>query len=140
MAFRRKRGWTRIPTQSIDAAAARIHPSAIPLLVLGVAAGSTFNTAFVSSGWGPNRPIAAQCKPETAYESLFGRIGATQNRLELVSEGLQDADVRLQKLLSEKIEADYADTVLRLNIAQNSYQAALNAAGERLGLPRGEWW
>jgi hypothetical protein len=65
--------------ESIDAAAARIHPSAIPLLVLGVAAGSTFNTAFVSSGWGPNRPIAAQCKPETAYESLFGRIGATQN-------------------------------------------------------------
>lgn len=66
--------------ESIDAAAARIYPSAIPLLVLGVAAGSPFiNTAFVSSGWGPNRPIAAQCKPELAYESLFGRIGATQN-------------------------------------------------------------
>lgn len=65
--------------ESIDAAAARIHPSAIPLLVLGVAAGSMFNTAFVSSAWGPNRPIAAQCRPETAYESLFGRIGATQN-------------------------------------------------------------
>ena len=64
-------------------------------------------------------------------QSLFisARIGATQNRLDLVSNGLQDGDVRLQKLLSEKIEADYADTVLHLNIAQNSYTAALNAAG-----------
>lgn len=65
--------------ESIDAAAGRIHPSAFPLLVLGIAAGTTFNTSFVSSGWGPNKPIAALCRPERAYETLFGRIGATRN-------------------------------------------------------------
>ena len=62
----------------------------------------------------------------------LARIGATQNRLELVNEGLLDGNVRLHKLLSEKTEADYADTILQLNVAQNAYEAALNAAGRVL--------
>jgi flagellar hook-associated protein 3 FlgL len=77
------------------------------------------------------RPNQIQSSREQA---LFGlaRVGATQNRLALVSEGLQDGNVRLRKLLSEKIDADYADTILNINVAQNAYQAALNAAGRVL--------
>lgn len=67
-------------------------------------------------------------------QSLFGiaRVGAVQNRLERVSNNLQDTDLSLQELLSDKIHADFAETVLNLNVAQNSYQAALSATGRIL--------
>lgn len=64
---------------SIDAAIARAIPGVVPLLVLGVAAGQSNPTAFVSSAWAGGRPIAAQCRPELAYESLFGSVGAKKN-------------------------------------------------------------
>ena len=70
----------RVVGESIDAAIARVVPSVFPLLVLGVAAGREgMTTALCSSAWGAGRPIAAQCRPELAYESLFGAIGADRN-------------------------------------------------------------
>jgi len=67
-------------------------------------------------------------------QSLGGlaRIGATANRLDRASAGLDDGNVQLKKLLSDKIDADFADTVLNLNVAQNAYEAALSAAGRIL--------
>lgn len=67
-------------------------------------------------------------------QSLAGlaRIGATSNRLERATNTLQDGTVQLRALLSDKIDADFADTILNLNVAQNSYEAALNAAGRIL--------
>lgn len=66
--------------ESIDAAIARTVPSVFPILVLGVAAGQEgTTTALCSSAWGAGRPIAAQCRPELTYESLFGSIGANSN-------------------------------------------------------------
>jgi hypothetical protein len=62
--------------ESIDAAIARIAPSAFPLLHLGIGGGTT---AYCCSAWGRNRPIAAICRPEQAYETLFGNTGATRN-------------------------------------------------------------
>jgi hypothetical protein len=61
---------------SIDAAIAQALPSVFPLLGLGVG-GPT--TAYCSSAWGPGKPIAMQCRPEMAYESLFGSVGARRN-------------------------------------------------------------
>ncbi len=71
----------RVVGESIDAAVARAVPSVFPILVLGVAAGRDMGpaTALCSSAWGAGRPIAAQCRPELAYESLFGAIGADRN-------------------------------------------------------------
>ena len=71
----------RVVGESIDAAVARTVPSVFPILVLGVAAGKGGGptTALSSSAWGAGRPIAAQCRPELAYESLFGPIGADRN-------------------------------------------------------------
>ncbi len=60
------------------------------------------------------------------------RIGAVQNRLEDVSNNLQDGNIQLRDLLSDKIDADYAETVLALNVAQNAFEAALSAAGRVL--------
>lgn len=66
--------------ESIDAAIAKVVPGIFPLLVLGIAPGTPSTSAFyASSAWGPGRAIAAQCRPELAYESLFGSTGADRN-------------------------------------------------------------
>jgi len=70
----------RAVAESIDAAIARQLPGVFPLLVLGIDPGNaSTSTAVVSSAWGPGRGIAAQCRPELAFESLFGTIGARRN-------------------------------------------------------------
>ena len=63
---------------SIDAAIAQAIPGVFPLLGLGVTDGGT-TTAYCSSAWGAGKPIAMQCRPQMAYESLFGNVGATRN-------------------------------------------------------------
>ena len=63
---------------SIDAAIAQQLPAVFPLLGLGVAHNGP-TTAYCSSAWGAGKPIAMQCQPEMAYESLFGSVGATRN-------------------------------------------------------------
>lgn len=65
--------------ETIDAALAKINPGVIPLLALGILAGGNTATAYGISAWGRGAPIAFQCQPDRAYESLFGRVGATRN-------------------------------------------------------------
>lgn len=69
-----------IPAETIDAAIARKVGGIFPLLNLGVDPGRPDTKAIrCSSAWGPGQPLAAQCRPELAFESLFGAIGATRN-------------------------------------------------------------
>lgn len=63
---------------SIDAAIAKTNPGLFPLLGLGVGNDAP-NISYCSSAWGTGRPIAMHCRPELAYESLFGSVGATRN-------------------------------------------------------------
>lgn len=67
-------------------------------------------------------------------QTLFAvaQVGATENRLERVSNNLQDFNIQLKELLSDKVDADFADTVLNLNVAQNAFEAALSASGRVL--------
>lgn len=68
---------------------------------------------------------------ETGREQLLGavaQVGAVQNRLDRVLNNLQDFNIDFQELLSEKIDADFAETVLGLSIAETALNAALNAA------------
>ena len=58
----------------------------------------------------------------------LARIGATQNRLETITNNTSDYIVQLRSALSDNIDADYADTVLNLSAQTNALQAALNAA------------
>lgn len=70
----------RVVGESIDAAIAKTIPGIFPLLVLGVDPGNAETTTYyASSAWGPGKAIAAQCRPELAFESLFGSIGADRN-------------------------------------------------------------
>ena len=57
------------------------------------------------------------------------RIGAVQNRFTGAVAELEDFQLQMQQLLSDSIDADFADVVLNLNAQSNAFQAALNAAG-----------
>ncbi len=64
----------------------------------------------------------------------LARVGAVQNRLEHATANIEDFNVQLQELLSDTIDADYADTIVNLNVQSNAFQAALNA-GSRVIQP-----
>ena len=67
---------------------------------------------------------------DQSRDQLLGavsRVGATQNRLENIDSGLRDLQTQLQDVLSQAIDADYADVLVHLNAESNAYQAALNA-------------
>jgi hypothetical protein len=70
----------RVRAESIDAALSLIAPSLFPLVVLGINGGFTeTSTAYGLSAWGQGKPIPIQCRPELAYESLFGAAGTDRN-------------------------------------------------------------
>jgi hypothetical protein len=70
----------RVRAESIDAALARAFPSLFPIVVLGIHGGAPeTSTAYGISAWGRGKPIPIQCRPELAYESLFGSVGTNQN-------------------------------------------------------------
>ena len=64
--------------------------------------------------------------------SSVAQIGAVQNRLERLQSNLADFNIDFQELLSDKIDADFAETVLGLTVAETALNAALNAAARVL--------
>lgn len=66
--------------------------------------------------------------------AAVSRVGATQNRLETVDSNLRDLNTQLLGVLSDSIDADYAELLIDLNAESNAYQAALNA-GSRVIQP-----
>ncbi|MBN2307529.1 MAG: flagellar hook-associated protein FlgL [Candidatus Hydrogenedentes bacterium] len=56
------------------------------------------------------------------------RVGAVQNRVERVSSDLEDYNLQLEELLSDSVDADFADVIIGLNAQSNAFQAALSAA------------
>lgn len=68
---------------------------------------------------------------DTALEQVLqsgARLGALENRIERVTFDKEDFVLALQELLSNKIDADFADTVVNLNVLSNALSAALNSA------------
>jgi len=67
---------------------------------------------------------------DTSMDQLLismARVGAVQNRLERSSANIEEFNIELQTLLSDTIDADYAETIINLNAQSNAFQAALNA-------------
>lgn len=56
------------------------------------------------------------------------RSGSLQNRVEGLENNIRDIDVQLKAVLSDSIDADYAEVVVELNAESNAYQAALSAS------------
>lgn len=66
----------------------------------------------------------------SAQEQLLisvARVGSIQNRVEQVDSNLQDINLQLLRVISDNIDADYAQTLLELNAQSNSLEASLNA-------------
>ena len=108
--------FTKVAGESIDAAIARKLPGIFPILNLGIDPGSaSTQTYYCSSAWGPGRPIASQCRPELAYQSLFGSVGATKNDfasrrnlLDLMSGDIKKLEPNLTGLEREQLEQHLA--------------------------------
>ena len=56
------------------------------------------------------------------------RVGATQNRVENVQSNLEDVNLQLLDVVSDNIDADFAETIVELNAQSNALQASLDAA------------
>ena len=56
------------------------------------------------------------------------KIGALQNRLERTDSNFQDINLQLETVLSDNIDADFADVIINLNSQTSAFQAALNAS------------
>jgi hypothetical protein len=108
--------FTKVAGESIDAAIARRLPGIFPILNLGIDPGSAqTQTHYCSSAWGAGRPIASQCRPELAYQSLFGSIGATKNDfasrrnlLDLMSGDIKKLEANLSGMEREQLEQHLA--------------------------------
>lgn len=55
------------------------------------------------------------------------RVGANQNRLERVDSNLRDINLQLLDVISDNIDADFAETIVELNAQTNALQASLDA-------------
>lgn len=60
------------------------------------------------------------------------RVGAAQNRILRVQDEKENFIYENQALLSQILDADYAETIIRLNQQRNAYEAALQAAARIL--------
>lgn len=55
------------------------------------------------------------------------RVGGLQNRFDEVDANLRNASQQLQRVISDNIDADFAEVTLNLNAQSNAFEAALNA-------------
>jgi flagellar hook-associated protein 3 FlgL len=62
------------------------------------------------------------------------RLGAVINRVTNTEEDLVDFNFQLERVLSDRLDADFAEVIIELNAQQNAFQAALSA-GARVVQP-----
>ncbi len=60
---------------------------------------------------------------------MQARIGARQNQVDRLERDHEEINSLNQEYLSQILDTDFAETILDVNVRQNAYQAALNAAG-----------
>ncbi len=79
-----------------------------------------------------NARIAEINDGKSQFLQSLARIGAVENRLNGVREDIETFNIAYETLLSDKIDADYAEVLIDLTSQSNAYQAALNAASRVL--------
>src|SRR5690606_23556646 len=79
-----------------------------------------------------NARIAEINDGKSQFLQSLARIGAVENRLNGVPEDIETFNIAYETLLSDKIDADYAEVLIDLTSQSNAYQAALNAASRVL--------
>ncbi|MBI1319551.1 MAG: flagellar hook-associated protein 3 [Candidatus Hydrogenedens sp.] len=67
---------------------------------------------------------------DTAQDQMLvqvSRLGALQSRLQRSDTNLRDVSIQLEQVVSDNLDADFAEVALNLNAQSNAFQAALNA-------------
>ena len=64
--------------------------------------------------------------------TALARVGAIQNRMDLIQNATEIYNVQLESLRSESVDADFADVTVNLNVALNALQGALNVGARVL--------
>lgn len=59
----------------------------------------------------------------------LSKVGALESRTEAIRGNLEQVNIQLEAVVSDNIDADFAEVILQFNAQSNAYQAALNAAG-----------
>lgn len=109
-------GTSKKPTpqaESIDVALGRANPGIFPLVNLGIAPGQRHKvTMYATSAYGPGLPAPTQCRPELAYELLFGSVAEgsakkefrkREQLLDFVQEDVRQLNGRLAAPEREKL-------------------------------------
>ena len=78
-----------------------------------------------------DRPSLARDEDNLLYH--LGTNGAVQANLEATLSSVKQRGDDVEKLVSREVDADFAQTLLRLSQTQTAYQAALQSAGKVLG-------
>lgn len=60
------------------------------------------------------------------------KLGAIENRLDRNAANLEELLIQFQELVSDNLDADFAEVIVQLNVTSNAYQAALNASARVL--------
>ncbi|MDX1951362.1 MAG: hypothetical protein SFY81_04215 [Verrucomicrobiota bacterium] len=81
-----------------------------------------------------NTDRAALQRDEENLIYHYGLNGATQSRLDVTLSLLKERNFSLSSEVSKEVDADLAQTLVRLNETQNAYQAALQSGGSILGM------
>jgi len=66
-----------------------------------------------------------------AQDQLLGaasKLGAAENRLSRTDSNIQDILIQLEQVISDNIDADFAEITVGLNAESNAFQASLSAA------------
>lgn len=66
--------------ETIDAALAKARPSIFPRVGLGISERPEHTLIYNISAWDRDRPLPCQCRPDLAYNALFGRVAAGGGR------------------------------------------------------------
>ena len=74
---------------------------------------------------------------ETQLDSLLelrSEVGARMRRAEMAQMQLEENEAQVRTLVSQIEQADLAETIVKLQMQETAYQAALGAAGRTLGV------
>ncbi|PWK16187.1 flagellar hook-associated protein FlgL [Tumebacillus permanentifrigoris] len=63
-------------------------------------------------------------------QTVWSDVGARMNRIELIQNRLKDYDANVQGLLSKTVDADVAESIMNMKVAESIQQASLSTGGK----------
>jgi hypothetical protein len=100
--------------ETIDAAIAKARPGIFPLIGLGITDRKEHTIIYNTSAWTAGKQLPTQCRPDLAYNTLFGSVAdgpakaqklAERDLLDFMSDDVRRVETRLSGDEKEKLSA-----------------------------------